>query len=150
MEMKGEERIAAHRDAVWAALNDPDILKQCIPGCQSIERKSATEFSASLKVKIGPIPVIFSGHITLSNVKAPNSYTISGESAGGIAGLAKGRSEVTLTEYGEETILAYDASAEIGGKLAQLGSRLVGSSASKLAAKFFSDFSAAANAVSEA
>lgn len=101
-------------------------------------------------MKIGPIPVVFSGHITLSNVKAPNSYTISGESAGSVAGLAKGRSEVTLTEYGEETILAYDARAEIGGRLAQLGSRLVGSSASRLAAKFFSDFSAAANAVSGA
>jgi len=150
MEMKGEERIAAQRDAVWAALNDPDVLKRCIPGCQSIERKSATEFSASLKVKIGPIPIVFFGNITLSNVKASNSYTISGESAGGIAGLAKGRADVTLTEYGDETVLAYDASAEIGGKLAQLGSRLVGSSASKLATKFFSDFSAAANAVSEA
>lgn len=150
MEMKGEERIAARRDAVWAALNDPDILKQCIPGCHSIERKSPTEFTASLKVKIGPIPVVFSGNITLSNVNAPISYTISGESAGGIAGLAKGRADVRLTEYGDETILAYDASAEIGGKLAQLGSRLVGSSASKLTTKFFSDFSAAANAVSEA
>jgi carbon monoxide dehydrogenase subunit G len=86
----------------------------------------------------------------LSNVQAPNSYTISGESVGGIAGLAKGRADVTLTEYGDETILAYDASAEIGGRLAQLGSRLVGSSASRLAAKFFSDFSAAANSLSEA
>jgi carbon monoxide dehydrogenase subunit G len=150
MEMKGEERIAAHRDAVWAALNDPDILKHCIPGCHSITRTSPTEFSAALKVKIGPIPVMFTGQITLSNVQAPNSYTISGESVGGIAGLAKGRADVTLTEYGDETILVYDASAEIGGRLAQLGSRLVGSSASRLAAKFFSDFSAAANSLSEA
>lgn len=146
MEMKGEERIAAPRDLVWAALNDPDVLKDCIPGCTAIERQSAADFTATLKVKIGPIPMTFSGNMTLSNVNAPHSYTLSGESAGGIAGLAKGRADVTLTPDGEETILAYDASAEIGGKLAQLGSRLVGSSASRLAAKFFSDFSDAARA----
>jgi carbon monoxide dehydrogenase subunit G len=144
MEMKGEERIAAPRDLVWAALNDPEVLRGCIPGCTAIDRLSATDFTATLKVRIGPIPMSFSGNITLSNVDAPHSYTLSGESAGGIAGLAKGRADVTLTADGEETILAYDASAEIGGKLAQLGSRLVGSSANKLAAKFFSDFSNAA------
>ncbi len=144
MEMKGEERIAAPRDLVWAALNDPDVLKGCIPGCTAIDRLSATDFTATLKVRIGPIPMTFSGNMTLSNVDAPHSYTLSGESAGGIAGLARGRADVTLTADGEETILAYDASAEIGGKLAHLGSRLVGSSANKLAAKFFSDFSKAA------
>ena len=144
MEMKGEERIAAPRDLVWAALNDPDVLKGCIPGCTAIDRRSATDFTATLKVRIGPIPMTFSGNMTLSNVDAPHSYTLSGESAGGIAGLARGRADVTLTADGEETILAYDASAEIGGKLAHLGSRLVGSSANKLAAKFFSDFSKAA------
>jgi len=144
VEMKGEERIAAPRDLVWAALNDPDVLKGCIPGCTAIDRLSATDFTATLKVRIGPIPMTFSGNMTLSNVDAPHSYTLSGESAGGIAGLARGRADVTLTADGEETILAYDASAEIGGKLAHLGSRLVGSSANKLAAKFFSDFSKAA------
>lgn len=146
MKMKGEERIAAPRDLVWAALNDPDVLRDCIPGCTAIDRLSATDFTATLKVRIGPIPMSFSGNITLSNVDAPHSYTLSGESAGGIAGLAKGHADVTLTADGEDTILAYDASAEIGGKLAQLGSRLVGSSASKLAARFFSDFSDAARA----
>ncbi len=146
MDMKGEERIAAPRDLVWAALNDPDVLKGCIPGCTAIDRLSATDFTATLKVRIGPIPMTFSGNMTLSNVNAPHSYTLSGESAGGIAGLAKGRADVTLTADGEETILAYDATAEIGGRLAHLGSRLVGSSASKHAAKFFSDFSDAARA----
>lgn len=152
MEMKGQERIDAQRDAVWVALNDPEILKGCIPGCQSIERQSPTEFIATLRVRIGPIPMLFSGRITLSNIDAPASYTISGESTGGIKGLASGRADVTLTADGEETLLAYDATAEIGGRLASLSSRLVGSSASKLAAKFFSDFSAAAKAktVSEA
>ncbi|WP_426231139.1 CoxG family protein [Pararhizobium sp. DWP3-4] len=146
MEMKGEERIAAPRDLVWAALNDPDVLKVCIPGCTAIDRQSATDFTATLKVRIGPIPMTFSGNMTLSNIDAPHSYTLSGESAGGIAGLAKGRADVTLTADGEETILAYDATAEIGGKLAHLGSRLVGSSASKHAARFFSGFSDAARA----
>jgi len=147
MDMKGEERIAAPRDLVWAALNDPDVLKGCIPGCTAIDRLSATDFTATLKVRIGPIPMTFSGNMTLSNVDAPHSYTLSGESAGGIAGLAKGRADVTLTADGEETILAYDATAEVGGRLAHLGSRLVGSSASKHAAKFFSDFSDAARAM---
>jgi carbon monoxide dehydrogenase subunit G len=146
MEMKGEERIAAPRDLVWAALNDPDVLKGCIPGCTAIDRLSATDFTATLKIRIGPIPMTFSGNMTLSNVDAPHSYTLSGESAGGITGLAKGRADVTLTADGGETILAYDATAEIGGRLAHLGSRLVGSSASKHAAKFFSDFSDAARA----
>ena len=146
MEMKGEERIAAPRDLVWAALNDPDVLKGCIPGCTAIERHSATDFTATLKVRIGPIPMTFSGSMTLSNVDAPHSYTLSGESTGGIAGLARGHADVTLTPDGEETILAYEASAEIGGKLAKLGSRLVGSSASKHAAKFFADFGDAARA----
>lgn len=144
MEMKGQERIAARRDHVWAALNDPDILKRCIPGCQSIERVSTTEFAAVLKIKFGPIPIVLSGTISLSNIDAPRSYTISAESAGGLGGLARGRADVTLTEAGDETMLAYDAGAETGGTLARLGSRLVGSSASRLAAKFFSDFGAAA------
>lgn len=146
MEMNGEERIAAPRDAVWAALNDPDTLKGCIPGCESIERTSDNTFTATLKVRIGPIPMRFSGNIILRNVDAPRSYTLVGESAGGIAGLARGSADVTLTADGDETLLAYDATAEIGGKLAQLGSRLVGSSATKLTAKFFADFGAAARA----
>ncbi|MCV9962418.1 carbon monoxide dehydrogenase subunit G [Pararhizobium sp. BT-229] len=146
MDMQGEERIAASRDAVWAALNDPEILRQCIPGCQSLELKSPTELSASVKIKIGPVSASFAGDVTLSNIKAPESYTISGEGKGGIAGFAKGGADVVLTEDGGETILVYDVKAEIGGKLAQLGSRLIGSSAKKLAQQFFADFNAAVSA----
>ncbi len=146
MEMQGEERIAARRDIVWAALNDPEILRQCIPGCQSLELKSPTELSASVKIKIGPVSASFSGDVVLSNINAPESYTISGEGKGGIAGFAKGGADVALTEDGEETVLAYEAKAEIGGKLAQLGSRLVSSSAKKLAQQFFADFNAAVTA----
>ena len=143
MDMQGEERIAARRETVWAALNDPDILRQCIPGCQSLELKSPTELSASVKLKIGPVSASFAGDVILSNINAPVSYTISGEGKGGIAGFAKGGADVTLTEDGDDTVLVYDAKAEIGGKLAQLGSRLVGSSAKKLAQQFFADFNAA-------
>ena len=143
MDMQGEERIAANRETVWAALNDPDILRQCIPGCQTLEVKSPTELSASVKLKIGPVSASFAGDVILSNINAPVSYTISGEGKGGIAGFAKGGADVTLTEDGDDTVLVYDAKAEIGGKLAQLGSRLVGSSAKKLAQQFFADFNAA-------
>ena len=143
MDMQGEERISANRETVWAALNDPDILRQCIPGCQSLELKSPTELSASVKLKIGPVSASFAGDVILSNINAPVSYTISGEGKGGIAGFAKGGADVTLTEDGDDTVLVYDAKAEIGGKLAQLGSRLVGSSAKKLAQQFFADFNAA-------
>jgi carbon monoxide dehydrogenase subunit G len=146
MDMQGEERIAARRETVWAALNDPDILRQCIPGCQSLELKSPTELSASVKLKIGPVSASFAGDVILSNINAPVSYTISGEGKGGIAGFAKGGADVTLTEDGDETLLVYDAKAEIGGKLAQLGSRLVGSSAKKLAQQFFADFNTAVSA----
>ncbi|WP_455273169.1 CoxG family protein [Rhizobium herbae] len=146
MEMQGEERIAARRDTVWAALNDPEILRQCIPGCQSLELKSPTELSASVKIKIGPVSASFAGDVVLSNINAPESYTISGEGKGGIAGFAKGGADVVLKEDGDETVLVYEAKAEIGGKLAQLGSRLVGSSAKKLAQQFFADFNAAVTA----
>ncbi|WP_047461268.1 carbon monoxide dehydrogenase subunit G [Rhizobium rhizogenes] len=145
MDMTGEERIAAPRDAVWAALNDPDILKQCIPGCQSLERISPTQLTATVKLKIGPVSASFNGEVTLSNINAPESYTISGEGKGGIAGFAKGGADVVLKEDGDETILQYAAKAQVGGKIAQLGSRLVDSSAKKLAQQFFTDFTAAIN-----
>ncbi len=140
MDMDGEERIAAPRDAVWAALNDPDVLRQCIPGCQSLERRSPTELTAAIKLKIGPVSANFSGDVTLSDVNPPESYIISGEGKGGIAGFAKGSAHVTLVEDGAETILRYNAKAQVGGKLAQLGSRLIDSSSQKLAKQFFSDF----------
>jgi carbon monoxide dehydrogenase subunit G len=145
MDMTGEERIAAPRDAVWAALNDPEILKQCIPGCQSLEKISPTELTATVKLKIGPVSASFNGEVKLSNINAPESYTISGEGKGGIAGFAKGGADVVLKEDGDETILQYEAKAQVGGKIAQLGSRLVDSSAKKLAQQFFSDFTAAIN-----
>ena len=143
MDMSGEERIAAKREVVWAALNNPEILKACIPGCQSLEMSSPTEMSATVKIKIGPVSATFSGDVTLSDLNPPEGYKISGEGKGGIAGFAKGGAEVKLTQDGDETILAYTVDAQIGGKLAQLGSRLIDSSAKKLAGQFFADFNKA-------
>lgn len=146
MDLTGEERITAPRDVVWAALNNPDILKQCIPGCQSLEMKSPTELAATVKIKIGPVSATFNGEVTLSNINAPESYTISGEGKGGIAGFAKGGADVTLKEDGGDTILSYVVNAQIGGKLAQLGARLIDSTSKKLAQQFFADFTAAVTA----
>ncbi|HET7411025.1 MAG TPA: carbon monoxide dehydrogenase subunit G [Pararhizobium sp.] len=142
MEMNGEERIKAPRDKVWAALNDPDVLRQCIPGCQSLEKNSDTEFAATVKVKVGPVAANFKGAVMLTNINAPESYTISGEGKGGIAGFAKGSADVDLREDGEETVLSYKVNAQVGGKLAQMGSRLIDSTSKKLAGQFFSDFNA--------
>jgi carbon monoxide dehydrogenase subunit G len=124
-------------------LNDPEVLKQCIPGCQNLELKSPTELAATVKIKIGPVSATFNGEVTLSNIDAPASYTISGEGKGGIAGFAKGGADVTLKEDGDETILQYRANAQVGGKIAQLGARLIDSTSQKLAQQFFSDFNAA-------
>ncbi|MGF6173001.1 SRPBCC family protein [Ensifer sp. 4252] len=150
MDMTGEERISAPRDAVWRGLNNPEILKRCIPGCQSIEMKSPTELSAVVKIKIGPVSASFTGDVILSNLNPPESYTISGEGKGGIAGFAKGGADVTLVDDGTETVLRYDVKAQIGGKLAQLGSRLVDSTAKKLAQQFFTDFGVAVGGPAEA
>jgi uncharacterized protein len=143
MEISGEERIAAPRQVVWEALNDPDILRQCIPGCQELEQRSPTELAATVKLKIGPVSASFKGEVTLSDINAPESYRISGEGKGGIAGFAKGFADVVLTEDGGETVLKYQADAQVGGKLAQLGSRLIGSTSQKLAQQFFADFNSA-------
>lgn len=150
MDMTGEERISASRDAVWRGLNDPEILKRCIPGCQSIDMKSPTELSAVVKIKIGPVSASFTGDVILSNLNPPESYTISGEGKGGIAGFAKGGADVTLVDDGAETLLRYDVKAQVGGKLAQLGSRLIDSTAKKLAQQFFTDFGAAVGGPAEA
>jgi uncharacterized protein len=140
MDMSGEERIAAKREIVWAALNNPDILSACIPGCQSLEMASPTEMTATVKIKIGPVSATFKGEVTLSELNPPESYKISGEGKGGVAGFAKGGALVTLREEGDETVLSYNVDAQIGGKLAQLGSRLIDSTAKKLATQFFSEF----------
>lgn len=144
MDMSGEERIAAKRDAVWAALNNPDVLRACIPGCQSLEMTSPTDMTATVKIKIGPVSATFAGEVKLSDLNPPESYKITGEGKGGIAGFAKGGAEVSLREDGDETILTYKVDAQIGGKLAQLGSRLIDSTAKKLAGQFFEDFGKAA------
>ena len=142
MDIEGEERVRASRDVVWRALNDPDVLRQCIPGCQSLEQASPTELQVVVRIKIGPVAATFNGDVILSNIKAPKSYTISGEGKGGIAGFGKGSADVVLVEDGPETILRYSAKAQVGGKLAQLGSRLIDSASRKLAQQFFADFNA--------
>jgi uncharacterized protein len=139
--IEGEERIAAPLQKVWEALNDPDVLRQTIPGCQSLEKKSDTEMGATVVLKIGPIKATFNGEVTLRNLNPPHSYTIQGEGKGGIAGFAKGGADVTLTADGPRaTILRYAAKADVGGKIAQLGSRLIESTSKKLAGQFFSSF----------
>jgi len=142
MEMSGSHVINAPREEVWAALNDPAVLAASIPGCQSLEKISDTEFHAEVKAKIGPVNATFRGEVQLSDMKAPTGYLLSGEGKGGAAGFAKGSAEVRLVETPEGTELSYDATAKIGGKLAQLGSRLVGGVAKKLAAEFFENFKA--------
>jgi len=141
MEMTGQHRIQAPRQTVWAALNDPDILKQAIPGCEEIEKTSDTEFTAKVKAKVGPVSARFGGAVTLSDLDPPNGYTISGEGKGGAAGFAKGGAKVRLEEDGAATILHYDVKAQVGGKLAQIGSRLIDSTAKKMADEFFAKFS---------
>ena len=137
MDMTGEQRIPASREKVWRALNNPNVLKKCIPGCESLERKSPTEMVAIIKVKVGPVSASFKSELTLTNLNPPESYTINAEGAGGIAGSVKGSTDVTLREDGGETVVSYTIKAHIGGKLALLGSRLIDSSSKKLAAKFF-------------
>ncbi len=141
MQMSDSQRIAASKEKVWAALNDPAVLKQCIPGCQSLEMSSPTEMTATVVIKIGPVKATFGGKVTLSDLDPPNSYRITGEGAGGVAGFAKGGATVKLTsESPDVTVLQYDVDAQIGGKLAQLGGRLIDSTAKKLAGEFFSAF----------
>lgn len=141
MDMTGEQRIPASRERVWAALNDPEILRQSIPGCQSIEKLSDTDMTAKVLLQVGPVRATFSGKVTLSELDPPNGYRISGEGNGGVAGHAKGGARVRLAEDGPNaTILTYDVKADVGGKLAQLGGRLIDSTAKKLAGEFFERF----------
>ncbi len=141
MEMSGEHRIEAPRQKVWEALNDTEVLKLAIPGCEEIEKTSDTAFTAKVKMKIGPVSAKFAGAVTLSDLDPPKAYTISGEGKGGAAGFAKGGAKVRLEEDGAATILRYEVQAQVGGKLAQIGSRLVDATAKKMAGEFFSRFS---------
>ncbi|WP_119458457.1 SRPBCC family protein [Rhodospirillaceae bacterium SYSU D60014] len=140
MDMTGEYRIAAPRQTVWEALNDPDVLKQCIPGCDEIEKRSDTEFAAKVTAKVGPVKARFAGKVTLSDLDPPNGYKITGEGSGGAAGFAKGGADVHLEEDGRETVLRYVVRATVGGKLAQIGSRLIDGTARKMADEFFGCF----------
>lgn len=140
MEMSGEYRIEAPIERVWEALNDPEILKQAIPGCDEIVRLSDTELTAKVTARVGPVKASFTGHVTLSDLDPPNSYRISGEGKGGAAGFAKGGANVSLVADGDATILKYEVDATVGGKLAQIGSRLIDGTAKKMAGEFFSTF----------
>ena len=148
MDLTGDYRIPAPREAVWAALNNPEILKACIPGCEELNKTSDTEMVAKVIAKIGPVKAAFGGRVTLSDIDPPNGYTITGEGQGGAAGFAKGGAKVRLeaVDGGAATVLHYAADAQIGGKLAQIGSRLVEGTARKLADEFFAAFAQAAGA----
>lgn len=141
MDMIGQQQIFASRDIVWKALNDPEILKASIPGCEELVKISDTEMTATAVIKVGPIKAKFVGAVMLSELEPPNGYRITGEGKGGIAGFAKGVAKVRLEEDGATTILHYDVSAEVGGKLSQLGGRLIDATAKQMSTAFFKKFS---------
>jgi uncharacterized protein len=143
MDMTGERRIPAPRKRVWDALNDPQVLKACIPNCESIEQGSPTELKAAVAVKVGPISARFTGKLNLLDLNPPTSYRLEGEGQGGVAGFAKGGAAVTLSDDGAGTLLAYEVRAQVGGKLAQLGARLIDATAKQQADIFFDRFVAA-------
>ena len=143
MTMSGEQQLTAPRERVWAALNDIEVLKACIPGCESLELVAENEFVAVASNRIGPVKARFKGKVRLTDLDPPNGYKISGEGDGGIAGFAKGGAVVALTEKDGGTLLTYNVEAQIGGKLAQLGQRLVNGAAKKLADDFFNKFASA-------
>jgi carbon monoxide dehydrogenase subunit G len=141
LSMTGEVKLPADKATVWAKLNDPDVLKACIPGCQELVKEGDTAFRAIAKLAIGPVKATFKGKVTLSDIDPPNGYTISGEGEGGIAGFAKGGAKVHLSDAeGGGTTLAYDVQANVGGKIAQLGSRLIDGVAKKMSDAFFASF----------
>jgi uncharacterized protein len=142
MELNGERLIAAPIDKTWAALNDPEVLKACIAGCESLERVGDDGFAALMAVKVGPVSAKFKGNLKLSDVKPPNSYTIHFDGQGGVAGHGKGSADVSLVAEGQQTRLNYVARAQVGGKLAQVGSRLIDAAAGKIADDFFRAFEA--------
>jgi len=141
MQMTDSQRIEAPRQKVWEALNDPEVLKASIPGCEELVKHSDTELEAKVKLKVGPVKATFGGKVTLKDLDPPNGYTIEGEGSGGVAGFARGAAKVRLEEDGPEaTILHYEVDAKVGGKLAQFGARLIDSTAKRLAGEFFAAF----------
>ena len=142
MDMTGERRIPASRETVWQALNDPEVLRSSIPGCESLEKLSPTEMKAIAAVRVGPISARFTGAVQLTDLDPPNGYAIGGEGQGGVAGFAKGGAKVRLEEEAGETLLRYEVHAQVGGKIAQLGARLIDATAKQMADQFFDRFSA--------
>ncbi|MBR0897093.1 carbon monoxide dehydrogenase subunit G [Bradyrhizobium tropiciagri] len=143
MTMNGEIQLAAPRELVWKKLNDSDVLKACIPGCEELEKTDDQGFRAVARMKVGPVSARFRGKVTLSDLDPLNGYKISGEGEGGVAGFAKGAAKVDLVEREGGTLLSYHVDAQIGGKLAQLGQRLINGTAKKLADEFFANFARA-------
>lgn len=143
MDFTGRYVIAAPPQKVWDAINDPAVLKACIPGCEALDKTSPTDFVATAKLKVGPVSATFKGKVTLSNMEPPSRCTLSGEGQGGVAGFAKGGAEVVLTPQGAGTVLTYSAKATVGGKLAQIGQRLIDGAAKQIADDFFKRFSQA-------
>ena len=147
MDMTGERRIPAPRQTVWEALNNPEVLKASIPGCESLEKLAGDQMKATAAVKVGPISARFTGKVQLTDIDPPNGYRISGEGQGGVAGFAKGGANVALTDDGAGTLLSYQVNAQVGGKLAQLGGRLIDATAKQMAGAFFDRFSAQVQAM---
>ena len=141
MDILGEYRINASQQSVWEALNDPQVLRQCIPGCEQLDRDGDNAFTATINAKVGPVSARFKTRLTVENSNAPVSYTLVGEGKGGAAGFGKGSADVSLEESGSATVLSYNARFSVGGKLAQVGSRLVQGAARKTADQFFLSFS---------
>ena len=148
MDMTGERRIPAPRQTVWDALNNPEVLKASIPGCETLDKLSDTQMKATAAVKLGPISARFTGNVLISEIDAPKSYRISGEGQGGVAGFAKGGAAVQLLDEAADTLLSYQVNAQVGGKLAQLGARLIDASAKQMANAFFDRFSKQVQAMS--
>jgi carbon monoxide dehydrogenase subunit G len=146
MTMTGEVQLPASREAVWAKLNDPAVLKACVPGCEQLDKTSDNEFQAVAVIKVGPVKARWKGKVRLSDLDPPNGYKISGEGEGGVAGFAKGGATVSLADKDGGTVLSYNVEAQIGGKLAQLGQRLINSAAKKTADDFFANFAKAVQA----
>ena len=146
MTMTGEVQLAANRETVWEKLNDPVVLKSCVPGCEQLDKVSETEFQAVASIKVGPVKARWKGKVRLSDLDPPNGYKISGEGEGGVAGFAKGGATVALSDKDGGTLMTYNVDAQIGGKLAQLGQRLINGAAKKMAADFFARFAEAVKA----